>query len=154
MARILFSCDLFVSTVAAKCSLGQNAEQRRAPSDLDQSSMLKVICNQRDRFRARLRETEEVYIPLTFSMCTGAETRYSTLSVLLSAVLIAKLTWFQEIRILNEKIGTLTTELEKTKADNVKLYGKIRYVQDYNSEKVVSRGSKKVHSFIHATLYF
>ncbi|KAL8031031.1 hypothetical protein ABFX02_13G000300 [Erythranthe guttata] len=85
----------------------ENAEQRRAPSDLDQSSMLKVICNQRDRFRARLRETEE------------------------------------EIRTLNEKIGTLTTELEKTKTDNVKLYGKIRYVQDYNSEKVISRGSKK-----------
>ncbi|KAK4397601.1 protein CASP [Sesamum angolense] len=85
----------------------ESAEQRRAPSDLDQSSMLKVICNQRDRFRARLRETEE------------------------------------EIRKLNEKIGMLTTELEKTKADNVKLYGKIRYVQDYNSEKVISRGSKK-----------
>ncbi|KAG8377176.1 hypothetical protein BUALT_Bualt08G0000800 [Buddleja alternifolia] len=85
----------------------ENAEQRRAPSDLDQSSMLKVICNQRDRFRARLQETEE------------------------------------EIRKLNEKIGMLTTELEKTKADNVKLYGKIRYVQDYNSEKVISRGSKK-----------
>ncbi|GER25124.1 protein CASP [Striga asiatica] len=84
-----------------------NSEQRRAPSDLDQSSMLKVICNQRDRFRARLRETEE------------------------------------EIRKLNERIGMLTTELEKTKADNVKLYGKIRYVQDYNAEKVISRGSKK-----------
>lgn len=38
----------------------------------------------------------------------------------------------------------LNDELEKTKADNVKLYGKIRYVQDYNLEKVVSRGSKKV----------
>ncbi|KAJ7969655.1 Protein CASP [Quillaja saponaria] len=36
-----------------------------------------------------------------------------------------------------------TLELEKTKADNVKLYGKIHYVQDYNLEKVVSRGSKK-----------
>ncbi|KAK4489072.1 hypothetical protein RD792_004866 [Penstemon davidsonii] len=85
----------------------ENAEQRRAASDLDQSSMLKVICNQRDRFRARLQETEE------------------------------------EIRQLSEKIGMLTTELEKTRADNVKLYGKIRYVQDYNSEKVISRGSKK-----------
>jgi len=50
----------------------------------------------------------------------------------------------QEIRQLKEKIGVLTVELEKTKADNVKLYGKIRYVQDYNLEKVVSRGSKKV----------
>lgn len=45
---------------------------------------------------------------------------------------------------MKEKIGLLTVELEKTKADNVKLYGKIRYVQDYNLEKVVSRGSKKV----------
>ncbi|KAI4350893.1 hypothetical protein L6164_005298 [Bauhinia variegata] len=75
--------------------------------DQEQSSMLKVICNQRDRFRARLREAEE------------------------------------EIRQLKEKIGVLTVELEKSKADNVKLYGKIRYVQDYNLEKVVSRGSKK-----------
>ncbi|KAI7985107.1 Protein CASP [Camellia lanceoleosa] len=85
----------------------QNADQRHVSSDQDQSSMLKVICNQRDRFRARLRETEE------------------------------------EIRQLKEKIGVLTVELERTKADNVKLYGKIRYVQDYNLEKVVSRGSKK-----------
>ncbi|XP_031105828.1 protein CASP-like [Ipomoea triloba] len=84
-----------------------DAAQRRSPPDQDQSSMLKVICNQRDRFRARLRETEE------------------------------------EIRQLKEKIGILTTELEKSKADNVKLYGKIRFIQDYNSERVISRGSKK-----------
>ncbi|KAK6261302.1 hypothetical protein QUC31_007118 [Theobroma cacao] len=85
----------------------ENTDQKHISSDQDQSSMLKVICNQRDRFRARLRETEE------------------------------------EIRQLKEKIGELTAELEKTKADNVKLYGKIRYVQDYNQEKVISRGSKK-----------
>ena len=35
-------------------------DQKHVPSDQDQSSMLKVICSQRDRFRARLRETEEV----------------------------------------------------------------------------------------------
>ncbi|KAL1356717.1 protein CASP [Arachis duranensis] len=85
----------------------ESTDQRQVSLDPDQSSMLKVICNQRDRFRARLRETEE------------------------------------EIRQLKEKIGVLTVELEKCKADNVKLYGKIRYVQDYNLEKVVSRGSKK-----------
>ncbi|KAL9685375.1 hypothetical protein QQ045_022825 [Rhodiola kirilowii] len=85
----------------------ENTVQKPAPSSQDQTSMLKVICNQRDRFRSRLQETEE------------------------------------EIRQLKEKIGTLTAELEKTKADNVKLYGKIRYVQDYNQEKVVSRGSRK-----------
>ncbi|KAJ6672556.1 CCAAT DISPLACEMENT PROTEIN-RELATED [Salix viminalis] len=84
----------------------ENADQKHL-LDQDQSSMLKVICNQRDRFRARLRETEE------------------------------------EVRQLKEKVGVLAAELEKTKADNVKLYGKIRYVQDYNLEKVVSRGSKK-----------
>ncbi|CAJ1951861.1 unnamed protein product [Sphenostylis stenocarpa] len=85
----------------------EHTDQRQISLDQDQSSMLKVICNQRDRFRNRLRETEE------------------------------------EIRQLKEKIGVLTVELEKSKADNVKLYGKIRYVQDYNIEKVVSRGSKK-----------
>lgn len=92
---------------ATEISENQNADQKHISSDQDQSSMLKVICNQRDRFRTRLQETEE------------------------------------EIRQLKEKIGMLTVELEKTKADNVKLYGKIRYVQDYNLEKVVSRGSKK-----------
>ncbi|KAJ9187301.1 hypothetical protein P3X46_002774 [Hevea brasiliensis] len=85
----------------------ESADQKHVSSEQDQNSMLKVICNQRDRFRTRLRETEE------------------------------------EVRQLKEKIGVLTAELEKTKADNVKLYGKIRYVQDYNLEKVVSRGSKK-----------
>ncbi|XP_028792831.1 protein CASP [Neltuma alba] len=85
----------------------ETTDPRHVTSEQDQSSMLKVICNQRDRFRTRLRESEE------------------------------------EVRQLKEKIGVLTVELEKTKADNVKLYGKIRYVQDYNTEKVVSRGSKK-----------
>ncbi|CAI0450642.1 unnamed protein product [Linum tenue] len=52
----------------------------------------------------------------------------------------------QEIRQLKERIGALTQELEKSKADNVKLYGKMRYVQDYNLEKVVSRGASKKHA--------
>ncbi|CAN6479979.1 unnamed protein product [Victoria cruziana] len=49
----------------------------------------------------------------------------------------------EEVRQLKEKIRSLSSELEKTKSDNVKLYGKIRYVQDYTQEKPVSRGSKK-----------
>ncbi|OAY63813.1 Protein CASP [Ananas comosus] len=87
--------------------VSEGTDQRHISSDQDQSSMLKVICNQRDRFRTRLRETEE------------------------------------EVRQLKEKLQMLAVELEKTKADNVKLYGKIRYVQDYNNEKLVSRGPKK-----------
>ncbi|KAH9778597.1 protein CASP [Citrus sinensis] len=92
---------------AGGTELSEKADKKHTYPDQDQSSMLKVICNQRDRFRARLRETEE------------------------------------EVRQLKEKIGVLTAELEKTKADNVQLYGKIRFVQDYNNEKVISRGSKK-----------
>ncbi|PKA52364.1 Protein CASP [Apostasia shenzhenica] len=84
----------------------ESTDQRHA-ADQDQNSMLKVICNQRDRFRTRLREAEE------------------------------------EIRLLKEKISLLMDELEKTKADNVKLYGKIRYIQDYSQEKLVSRGPRK-----------
>ncbi|KAF5180586.1 Casp-like protein [Thalictrum thalictroides] len=98
--------DWDVQEVGA-AELSQHADQKHVSSDQDQSSMLKVICNQRDRFRKRLQEAEE------------------------------------EMRQLKEKIGVLTVELEKTKADNVKLYGKIRYVQDYNIEKLVSRGSRK-----------
>lgn len=49
---------------------------------------------------------------------------------------------------MKEKVSVLTDELEKTKADNVKLYGKIRYVQDYSQENLVSRGPKKVNSYI------
>ncbi|XP_042449378.1 protein CASP-like [Zingiber officinale] len=79
--------------------VSEGSDHRFTASDQDQSSMLKVICNQRDRFRTRLRASEE------------------------------------EVRQLKEKMGTLVVELENTKADNVKLYGKIRYVQDYNLEK-------------------
>ncbi|KAI4998385.1 hypothetical protein ZWY2020_053727 [Hordeum vulgare] len=87
--------------------VSEGTDPRNASPDQDQSSMLKVICNQRDRFRTRLRETEE------------------------------------ELRRLKEKHEMLAVELEKTKADNVQLYGKIRYVQDYSHEKIVSRGPKK-----------
>lgn len=40
--------------------LDQHAEHKHVSPDQEQNSMLKVICNQRDRFRARLQETEEV----------------------------------------------------------------------------------------------
>ncbi|MFQ6638159.1 hypothetical protein Gotur_012985 [Gossypium turneri] len=39
--------------------LEKNIDQKQVSSDKDQTSMLKVICNQRNRFRARLQETEE-----------------------------------------------------------------------------------------------
>lgn len=60
----------------------QNPDQRHVSSDQDQSSMLKVICNQRDRFRVRLRETEEVchftlhniaFVAFILFLCSGQE---------------------------------------------------------------------------------
>eukprot|EP00249_Psilotum_nudum_P010732 c22726_g1_i1 orf=256-2385(+) len=71
------------------------------------SSMLRVICSQRDRFRQRLRETEE------------------------------------ELRQVIEKNKSLESELERSKEDNVKLYEKIRYVQDYTQDRPVTRGQKR-----------
>ena len=44
--------------------LHQNTDERHVSVDPDQSSMLGVICNQRDRFRTRLQETEEVCLML------------------------------------------------------------------------------------------
>lgn len=79
----------------------------KGKEDEEQNSMLQVICSQRDRFRQRLRETEE------------------------------------ELRLLQEKNKSLGAELEKCKADNVKLYEKIRYVQDYTQDRPFSRGPKK-----------
>ncbi|XP_011620336.1 protein CASP isoform X2 [Amborella trichopoda] len=85
----------------------ENAGQKQGSPDQEQNSMLQVICSQRDRFRKRLRETEE------------------------------------ELRQLREKVSVVNVELEKSKSDNVKLYEKIRFVQDYNKERPVSRGWKK-----------
>lgn len=99
--------DWDLQEMGGTSDISEGSDHRHTNPDQDQNSMLKVICNQRDRFRSRLRETEE------------------------------------ENRQLKEKIGLLTVELEKVKADNVKLYGKIRYVQDYSQEKLVSRGPKK-----------
>lgn len=98
--------------------------------------MLKVICNQRDRFRTRLREAEEV--------CNFTTDKLKLYTLFFELFLIYSYHIYQQVRQLKEKIGMLTVELENTKADNVKLYGKIRYVQDYSLEKLSSRGPKKV----------
>lgn len=75
--------------------------------DDDQNSMLAVICSQRDRFRLRLRETEE------------------------------------ELRMARDKCQALTVDLERSKADNVKLYEKMRFVQDYSQQKPTKGRSGK-----------
>ncbi|CAD5191494.1 unnamed protein product [Musa acuminata subsp. malaccensis] len=115
--------------------VSEGADHRLIASDQDQSSMLKVICNQRDRFRTRLREAEEV--------CNFTTDKLKLYTLFFELFLIYSCHIYQQVRQLKEKIGMLTVELENTKADNVKLYGKIRYVQDYSLEKLSSRGPKK-----------
>ncbi|XP_024370891.1 protein CASP isoform X3 [Physcomitrium patens] len=73
----------------------------------DRNSMLQVICSQRDRFRQRLRVTEE------------------------------------ELRASRDRCQLLTADVERSKADNVKLYEKMRFVQDYTKEGPVSRNKKR-----------
>uniref|UniRef100_A0A7I4CSF0 Protein CASP n=1 Tax=Physcomitrium patens TaxID=3218 RepID=A0A7I4CSF0_PHYPA len=71
----------------------------KAADEDEQNSMLTVICSQRDRFRTRLRETEE------------------------------------ELRMARDRCQALTADLERSRADNVKLYEKMRFVQDYTQER-------------------
>jgi len=78
-----------------------------APGEEDQNSMLAVICSQRNRFRQRLRETEE------------------------------------ELRLARDRCQALAADLERSKADNVKLYEKMRFVQDYTQERPMPRGKKR-----------
>lgn len=79
----------------------------KGAGDEDQNSMLQVICSQRDRFRQRLRETEE------------------------------------ELRISRDRCQVLTADLERSKADNVKLYEKMRFVQDYTKDRPFPRNKKR-----------
>ncbi|KAL2630870.1 hypothetical protein R1flu_015556 [Riccia fluitans] len=50
----------------------------------------------------------------------------------------------EELRLVKEKNRTLELDLERSKADNVKLYEKMRYVQDYTQDRPIPRGKKTV----------
>eukprot|EP00252_Welwitschia_mirabilis_P002877 TRINITY_DN12898_c0_g1_i1.p1 TRINITY_DN12898_c0_g1~~TRINITY_DN12898_c0_g1_i1.p1 ORF type:complete len:699 (+),score=193.82 TRINITY_DN12898_c0_g1_i1:213-2309(+) len=93
--------DLGISDILEK------NEHNKGQADEEQNSMLQVIISQRDRFRQRLRETEE------------------------------------DLRQAQEKNKTLVAELERCREDNVKLYEKIRYIQDYTKDWPISRGQRK-----------
>lgn len=49
----------------------------------------------------------------------------------------------EDLRLAQEKNKALVADLEKSKADNVKLYEKIRYIQDYTKDWPLSRGQRK-----------
>jgi homeobox protein cut-like len=49
----------------------------------------------------------------------------------------------QELRMARDKCQALTVDLERSKADNVKLYEKMRFVQDYSQQKPTKGRSGK-----------
>lgn len=48
----------------------------------------------------------------------------------------------QELRLARDRCQALAADLERSKADNVKLYEKMRFVQDYTQERPMPRGKK------------
>lgn len=71
--------------------------------DQDQNSMLKVICNQRDRFRSRLRETEEVWHQM-LNNSLFSYINYSVFNLFILPYLGSK-TFEGENRVVNSRTG-------------------------------------------------
>eukprot|EP00850_Spirogloea_muscicola_P010406 SM000061S19233 [mRNA] locus=s61:261247:266684:- [translate_table: standard] len=86
----------------------------------DDNSMLAVVCGQRDRFRQKLMELEEVRF-----------------------VELLDLPRSMEMRLVKEKLRGITADYDRTKLDNVKLYEKMRYVQEYSKDGPQPRGARK-----------
>lgn len=58
----------------------------------------------------------------------------------------------QELRVARDRCQALTADLERSKADNIKLYEKMRFVQDYSKDRPISRNKSKVVliNFLHS----
>eukprot|EP00850_Spirogloea_muscicola_P003500 SM000014S00288 [mRNA] locus=s14:408159:413617:- [translate_table: standard] len=84
------------------------------------NSMLAVVCGQRDRFRQKLMELEEVRF-----------------------VELLDLPRSMEMRLVKEKLRGITADYDRTRLDNVKLYEKMRYVQEYSKDGPQPRGARK-----------
>lgn len=54
----------------------------------------------------------------------------------------------EELRTAKDRIRTLSSDLERIKADNVALYEKMRFVQDYQKGDLTARGGRKVRGTV------
>ncbi len=82
------------------------------------------MTSQRDRFRQRNAELEEVGLSFPFK-CV--------------AHLLIRI-YKQELRKQFETISDLRTEIKSLQADNLKLYEKVRYMQSYRTDASTSAG--------------
>jgi homeobox protein cut-like len=89
------------------------------------TSILPIVTNQRDRFRQRNAELEEVGVLFAFA------------SVLCKAYLLNNFT-FQEVRKQSEIVTELRSDIKSLQQDNLKLYEKVRYIQSYREDDLTS----------------
>lgn len=93
------------------------------------TSILPIVTSQRDRFRARNAELEEVRGPPSLTRCLAAgqpSDAHPCASV--SPALL------QELRKQFESISELRAEVKSLQADNLKLYEKVRYIGSYRED--------------------
>jgi len=82
------------------------------------TSILPIVTSQRDRFRQRNAELEDVCISISSIIANSVITYH----------------FLQELRKQFQVISDLRTEIKNLQADNLKLYEKVRYMQSYREE--------------------
>ena len=84
------------------------------------TSILPIVTNQRDRFRARNAELEEV--------------RFRKYNISLLLLMTTPVIHLQELRKQFQTVSDLRTDVRSLQQDNLKLYEKVRYMQSYREE--------------------
>lgn len=91
-------------------------------------SLLSIISSQRERFRSRNQELEAVSHPLSPTLCIpGSFFLRETVFLICLFPLFA----LQESRSMQQTMQALQSELDSLRADNIKLYEKIKFLQSY-----------------------
>ena len=83
-------------------------------------SLLPIVASQRERFRQRVQELEEVAI------------KYKNTVRIDAKVFVMYI--FQQNLQYQQHMALLQTEIEKMRSDNVKLFEKIRFLQSYSAK--------------------
>jgi len=114
--------------------LQTQSTDRTATSGADLGAMLKIISNQRDRFKTLVTQLEGVRIALE-----AALTRSLAHSLTHSSIAIASCA--QDVAELQKQLAQQRGQVASLQSDNVKLYEKIRYLESYSN---ISRGRRDV----------
>jgi len=105
------------------------------PSGGHDSSLVPILTNQRDRYRRRGQELEEVHAGPGMVGAGGSTVLKNPREFGSSHVVYG----MQANRKLQHTIDELKAKLASLQDDNVKLYEKIRFLQDYRGSKAWRR---------------